>query len=494
MSSKPLKLLSLVTLALASVACGDALREPLADARVAQQPIRPTDGEGHLGNGYGPVTVESLPSPGDHFRVWWAADGADAPNSPDTAGDGVPDVVHLVASVADQVATHLTARQWRLALSDVDLNQGDFGGDARFDIYLKDQPPGFGDGYYVREACLLGACAGYFVMENDFVGYPYPSVEEAVSVLISHEYFHAVQSAYRADLPGWISEGSATWMEEDFNPDQSDFERLTRYYFREHTRALNDRNRGPQDSFQYGAAIFFYFLALEHSDSVNRRMFELMADRALELEPEDALASALIEHDDTLGDAFARFALFNAFTGTRAVTGQGYPQAERFDEVAMQDFNQLATFNWDLTTAPLSAHYGALSPTSPVSVAVEAIDGADAPPPTLLVASRDTFAATGAYQVIAPGERVNLEGPPPHTLIVANPDLDQTFSAKWLLDLAATYRVEGWEFTVGGDNVFNDYPDEVLAANSTSGQLIYPSQSPFGFNGAYVYGRIGYRW
>ena len=62
------------------------------------------------------------------------------------------------------------------------------------------------------------------------------------------------------------------------------------------------------------------------------------------------------------------------------------------------------------------------------------------------------------------------------------------------LTIGATYRVEGWEFTVGGDNVFNDYPDEVLAANSTSGQLIYPSQSPFGFNGAYVYGRIGYRW
>lgn len=72
--------------------------------------------------------------------------------------------------------------------------------------------------------------------------------------------------------------------------------------------------------------------------------------------------------------------------------------------------------------------------------------------------------------------------------------LDQTFGREWVLDLSGTYRLDGWEFTLGGDNVLDAYPDEVIFANSTSGQLVYSGSSPFGFNGAFVYGKVGYRW
>jgi iron complex outermembrane receptor protein len=71
---------------------------------------------------------------------------------------------------------------------------------------------------------------------------------------------------------------------------------------------------------------------------------------------------------------------------------------------------------------------------------------------------------------------------------------DQTFAAKWVLDLAGDYTLDQWTFTLGADNVFNEYPDKVIAANSTSGILPYSSSSPFGFNGAYVYGKVAYRW
>lgn len=77
----------------------------------------------------------------------------------------------------------------------------------------------------------------------------------------------------------------------------------------------------------------------------------------------------------------------------------------------------------------------------------------------------------------------------------ANPAQDQTFAPKWTLDLAATLRLDRWSFTLGGDNVLDEYPDEVVFANSTGGQLPYQSSaSPFGFNGAFVYGKIGYAW
>ncbi|MEN1957674.1 TonB-dependent receptor [Luteimonas sp. MJ204] len=76
----------------------------------------------------------------------------------------------------------------------------------------------------------------------------------------------------------------------------------------------------------------------------------------------------------------------------------------------------------------------------------------------------------------------------------ANSANDQTYDAKWLLDASAAYRMNAWTFTLGADNLLNEYPDENIFANSTNGQFPYSNLSPFGFNGAYVYGKIGYAW
>jgi iron complex outermembrane recepter protein len=81
------------------------------------------------------------------------------------------------------------------------------------------------------------------------------------------------------------------------------------------------------------------------------------------------------------------------------------------------------------------------------------------------------------------------------TIRNANPAQDQTFDAKWTLDLAATWRMDNWHFTLGGDNVLNEYPDENIFANSTGGQFPYASSaSPFGFNGAFWYVRVAGRF
>ncbi|TWT20146.1 TonB-dependent receptor [Luteimonas marina] len=76
-----------------------------------------------------------------------------------------------------------------------------------------------------------------------------------------------------------------------------------------------------------------------------------------------------------------------------------------------------------------------------------------------------------------------------------NPALDQSYGAKWLLDVSASYRPdERWTLTLGADNVLNEYPDENIFGNSTNGQFPYSNLSPFGFGGAFVYGRVGYAW
>lgn len=74
---------------------------------------------------------------------------------------------------------------------------------------------------------------------------------------------------------------------------------------------------------------------------------------------------------------------------------------------------------------------------------------------------------------------------------------DQTFAARWLLDLATSYNWNDWTFTVGADNVTNVYPTKASYNNMYEDRpdgLQYSSLSPFGFNGRYWYGKITYRF
>ena len=76
-----------------------------------------------------------------------------------------------------------------------------------------------------------------------------------------------------------------------------------------------------------------------------------------------------------------------------------------------------------------------------------------------------------------------------------NPDFDQTYGAKWIVDASASFKPgDQWTLTVGADNLLDEYPDRTIPANANHNQFPYSSQSPTGFNGAYVYGRIAYTW
>lgn len=110
-------------------------------------------------------------------------------------------------------------------------------------------------------------------------------------------------------------------------------------------------------------------------------------------------------------------------------------------------------------------------------------------------APRDKFLVGGDWSSDRCGFSANAVRYGEITVRNANPAQDQTFDPKWTLALAATLKLDRWSFTLGGDNVLNEYPDENVFANSTGGQFPYASSAaPFGFNGAFVYGKIDYRW
>ena len=71
---------------------------------------------------------------------------------------------------------------------------------------------------------------------------------------------------------------------------------------------------------------------------------------------------------------------------------------------------------------------------------------------------------------------------------------DQVYPAKWLVDLSLSYDRDNWTFTVGGDNVFDTYPARTREDSDQNGVFPYSSSSPFGFQGAFVYGKVTYHW
>jgi iron complex outermembrane receptor protein len=79
------------------------------------------------------------------------------------------------------------------------------------------------------------------------------------------------------------------------------------------------------------------------------------------------------------------------------------------------------------------------------------------------------------------------------TAIQSAPELDQTFSAKIVTDASLTYRFSPrLGLTVGANNLFNVYPDEVAFPSLTaSGQTPYTRfTSQFGFMGAYYFSAL----
>lgn len=175
-------------------------------------------------------------------------------------------------------------------------------------------------------------------------------------------------------------------------------------------------------------------------------------------------------------------------------------------DTTTQGVDIVATYNWDLggSTLALTTGYNyndtEIDRIAPNPPSLAAIDPTavrigrteigritEGSPQDKLFLSGDW--KVGAFGVVATATRYGEV-----SVFQNNPANDQTFGAEWTLDLALKYSLDRWEFTVGGDNILDEYPDEVIFANSTAGQLPYSSVSPLGFNGAFAYASVSYKW
>jgi iron complex outermembrane receptor protein len=88
----------------------------------------------------------------------------------------------------------------------------------------------------------------------------------------------------------------------------------------------------------------------------------------------------------------------------------------------------------------------------------------------------------------------------------ANSDIIQSFGADIVTDLEASYRLsDRLTLSAGASNLFDKYPDKVLATTAATvaagtsgsdnvGTLPYAIIAPYGFNGRFLYAKIGYKF
>ena len=70
------------------------------------------------------------------------------------------------------------------------------------------------------------------------------------------------------------------------------------------------------------------------------------------------------------------------------------------------------------------------------------------------------------------------------------PPWASTYDARWFLDAEAAFTVgNGLTFVAGGQNLLDEYPEEASQSAQDGVGMLYPENSPYGFNGAFYYFR-----
>jgi len=318
--------------------------------------IRPT--EGGMFSFDDTDVVESWDEPTGAVRVHYSVEGPNVTRLTDDDADGVPDFPADVAITAAEVLQfYADDLGLRPPIGEEEMGLGELGGSYALDVYLIDFG-GNADGAFGIDECIDAPrhCAGYLTIENDFFGYGYPSLQNAIDVLTSHELFHGIQAAYDAEQEVWFSEGTAVWGEKQFDPDSQDFLWFADEYLADAGRSLDRPPSGPVPAFAYSTCLWWDFLTTRHDPSLMNGLLE--ATETLTGDPVDTLAeleAAIVAREDSLEEAWLQFVTWNLATGSRAGEIESYDYADQLDGIVAEAEGE--SLDDDNRFYPLAATY-----------------------------------------------------------------------------------------------------------------------------------------
>jgi len=282
---------------------------------------------------------ESVLSPQGHFRIHFTRSGDHAVTG--SSSPGTP-VFILEAGIAADSAYNLIINELGFLppLSD-DGVDGD-----ELDIYVVDMKKNYGVVVYGMTTFASSfptpyqGLSTYLEIDNDYVesGFATHGLS-ALRVTIAHEFFHMVQLRYAHPFWPFTTnrywyEIVSTWMEEKCYPDVNDYHAYVPDNFYK-SSFPNLEDHSADFRYSYGHGLFGQILDLEYGTSSGKHImldiWEQLGEREATANLEMVLESS--RWNSSLTDALGKYALYNVFTGSRAIQGQYYEDAQLLPEI-----------------------------------------------------------------------------------------------------------------------------------------------------------------
>lgn len=316
-----------------------SLRQP-DRARARGILARPTEGPAdRYGDGF-PKTAPVASAASDRFCVLYvSADGfADAPDLSDGDGDGVPDYVEQVLSIAEHsYSTEVTPGALGWAPPKPDLDGCGADPSKRTDIYLKQLGNAGLFGYESPDPGQgpVRSKYGYLVIDDDYAAVEYGLADplDAARVTIAHELNHLLQQGYDSFQDAWMFEATAVWAEEYVEPAIDDYVNYVDAFASRPGVPITER-AGAKGLKIYGAAVWNHWLSGPGggfgSDGIRR---------AWEVSPEaDPADFAIGAYDRAMHEAGGRgfsreFAEFAAASAEWRAAPDLFPDAAAYPDV-----------------------------------------------------------------------------------------------------------------------------------------------------------------
>lgn len=246
----------------------------------------------------------------ENFRIHYETEGENAVYHPDediNPIDGVPDYINRMAEYLEH------ARNVYINELGYDAPPPDdgMGGDDRYDIYVGTTTglviPEYPSNYYPeRWAFVSFAFIGNDLRNQYHPDDPYPFM----MATCAHEYFHAVQMAYRAftdDPTPWWFELTANWAEERAFDDLNEVYHYVGDYFLKINRSIYKTG----GSHMYGAWVLAEYFSQNYENDIIKKIFEKLIhfDNAM-----DAILATFTQPGLDFDREFSKFGIWNYFT------------------------------------------------------------------------------------------------------------------------------------------------------------------------------------
>jgi len=249
---------------------------------------------------------------GSHnFLIHYTTEGENAVYYPDVdinPVDGVPDYInHMSSFLEEAYYVYIEVLEYDHPPSDDGL-----GGDDRYDIYVTTitglTVPEFRSDEYPDRL----AYAAYSYIGNDLRNEHHPDNPlPFMMATCTHEYFHAVQMAYRAytdEETVWWYESTAMWAEDRVFDDLNEHYFYLEDYYQKIHRSIYETG----GAHMYGTWVFAEYLSQNYGVEVIRMIWEKLINFDNSM---DALTTSLCELGSSFDEEFSIFSGWNYFTG-----------------------------------------------------------------------------------------------------------------------------------------------------------------------------------